>query len=197
MGKYSFLEDEVSIETSRIMIRNHLHSQRIKTIKTITGSSMDFFLIYKCLQLARIKSSPPPPPPLPFTPFCLCATISDCFNIFPFCFAWDDFQLYWSIQIIFARSVAFLLFWHFTWLQIACKQNEGQPFFVDGLKVFRYSFSETIPMFFNRLKSNLSLPDRHKIFTSMDWLWIEVCQNAIFSKIDITMTTMKKTLKSI
>ena len=45
------------IETSRIMIRNHLHSQRIKTIKTIAGSSMDFFLIYKCLQLARKKSS--------------------------------------------------------------------------------------------------------------------------------------------
>ena len=69
------------------MIRNHLYSQRIKTIKTITGSSMDFFLIYKCLQLARKKiltpNPPPPPPPLPFTPFCLCATISDCFNIFP------------------------------------------------------------------------------------------------------------------
>ena len=25
------------------------------------------------------------PSPLPFTPFCLCATISECFNIFPFC----------------------------------------------------------------------------------------------------------------
>ena len=63
------------------MIRNHLHSQRIKTIKTITRSPMDFFLIYKCLQLARKKILPPP---LPFTPFCLCATISECFNIFSF-----------------------------------------------------------------------------------------------------------------
>ena len=34
-----------------------------KTIKTITGSSMDFFVIYKCLQLARKKSSPLPPHP--------------------------------------------------------------------------------------------------------------------------------------
>ena len=66
------------------MIRNHLHSQRIKTIKTITRGPMDFFLIYKCLQLAR-KKIPPPTPPLPFTPFCLCATISQCFNSFPFC----------------------------------------------------------------------------------------------------------------
>ena len=59
------------------MIRNHLHSQRIKAIKTITGSSMDF------LQLASKKILPPPAPP--FTSFCLCATISECFNIFPFC----------------------------------------------------------------------------------------------------------------
>ena len=28
---------------------------------------------------------PPPPPPLPFTSFFLYATISDCFNNFPFC----------------------------------------------------------------------------------------------------------------
>ena len=34
----------------------------------------------------------------------------------------------------------------------------------------------------------------HKIFTS-DKLWIEVCQNAVFSKIDITMTTINKKLE--
>ena len=164
------------------MIRNHLHSQRIKAIKTITGSSMDFFLIYKCLQLARKKSSFPLHPSLSLPSFC-----TQQFHtvlIISLLFAWDDFQLC-------CRGVAFHLFWHFNWLLIACKQNEGQPFFVDVLKMFRYSFSETIAMFFNRLKSNLSLADRHKIFTS-DWLWIEVCQNAVFSKIDITMRTIKK-----
>ena len=41
------------------------------------------------------------------------------------------------------------------------------------------------------LKVILSLSDRYKIFTS-DWIWIEVCQNAVISKIDITMTTMNK-----
>ena len=41
------------------------------------------------------------------------------------------------------------------------------------------------------LKVILSLSDRYKLFTS-DWLWIEVCQNAVFSKIDITMTTINK-----
>ena len=138
------------------------------------------------------KKIPPPPPPLPFTPFCLCATISDRFNIFPFCLPETIFNCTDRYKSSLPE-VAFLLFWHFTWLQIACKQNEGQPFFVDGLKVFRYSFSETIPMFFNRLKINLSLPDRHKIFTS-DWLSIDVCQNAVFSKIHITMTTIKKKL---
>ena len=55
------------------------------------------------------------------------------------------------------------------------------------MKVFRYSFWETILMFFNHL--HLSLSDRYKIFTS-DWIWIEVCQNAVVTKIDITMTTI-------
>ena len=36
-----------------------------------------------------------------------------------------------------------------------------------------------------------SLPDRYKIFTSI-WLWIEICENVVLSKIDITMTTIKK-----
>ena len=55
------------------------------------------------------------------------------------------------------------------------------------MKVFRYSFWETILMFFNHL--HLSLSDRYKIFTN-DWIWIEVCQNAVVTKIDITMTTI-------
>ena len=37
----------------------------------------------------------------------------------------------------------------------------------DGIKVFRYNFSETIPIFFNRLQSPiLSISDRYKIFAS-------------------------------
>ena len=38
----------------------------------------------------------------------------------------------------------------------------------------------------------LSLSDRYKISTS-NWLWIEICENRGFSKIDITM---KKNLKN-
>ena len=62
-------------------------------------------------------------------------------------------------------------------------------------KVFRYSFSAAIPilLFFNRLKSVFSLSDRYKIFTS-NWLWIEICENVVLSKIDITMTTINKKL---
>ena len=57
------------------------------------------------------------------------------------------------------------------------------------------SFSAAIPilLFFNRLKSVFSLSDRYKIFTS-NWLWIEICENAVLSKIDITMTTINKKL---
>ena len=36
-----------------------------------------------------------------------------------------------------------------------------------------------------------SLSDRYTIFTSI-WLWIEICKNVVLSKIDITMTTIKK-----
>ena len=46
---------------------------------------------------------------------------------------------------------------------------------------YRYSFSEAIPIFFNCLKI---------VF------FIQICQNVVLSKIDITMTTInKKTLK--
>ena len=38
-----------------------------------------------------------------------------------------------------------------------------------SVKVFRYSFPEAIPIFFNRLKVILSLSNRYKMFTS-DWL---------------------------
>ena len=64
---------------------------------------------------------------------------------------------------------------------------------MSSFKVFRYSFSEAIPMFLNRLKSVFSLSDRYKIFTS-NWLWIEICENVVLSKIDITMTTINKKL---
>ena len=61
--------------------------------------------------------------------------------------------------------------------------------------MFRSSFSEAIPIFFNRLKSVFSSSDRYKIFIS-NWLWVEICENAVLSKIDITMTTInKKNLK--
>ena len=61
------------------------------------------------------------------------------------------------------------------------------------VKVFRYSFSEAIPIFFNRLKSGFPLSDRYKIVTK-NWLWIEICENVVLSKIDITMTTINKKL---
>ena len=41
------------------------------------------------------------------------------------------------------------------------------------------------------LKVTLSLSDRYKIFTN-GWLQIEIYQNVGFSKIDITMTKIKR-----
>ena len=34
-----------------------------------------------------------------------------------------------------------------------------------------------------------ALSDRYKIFTS-NWLWIEICENVVLIKVDITMTTI-------
>ena len=67
---------------------------------------------------------------------------------------------------------------------------------VRSSKVFRYSFSEASRYFLVALKVVFSLADRYKIFTS-NWLWIEICENVVLSKIDITMTIITKTLKLI
>ena len=43
------------------------------------------------------------------------------------------------------------------------------------------------------LKVVFSLYDRYKIFIS-NWLCIEICENVVLSKIDITITTIDKKL---
>ena len=73
-------------------------------------------------------------------------------------------------------------------LLVCRKPNERRRF-----KVFRYSFSEAIQIFSIPLKVILSLSNRYEIFT-INWLWIEVYQNAVLSKIDITMTRINKKL---
>lgn len=64
--------------------------------------------------------------------------------------------------------------------------------------MFLNNFWETIRTFVNRLKSDLILvSSRHKIFTT-NLSWIEVCQNIVSSKIDITIDNDKqKSLKSV
>ena len=67
----------------------------------------------------------------------------------------------------------------------------------DALRCFDTLFRRPYWCFSIAFKVILFFSDRDKIFTN-EWLWIEVCQNAVVSKIDITMTTInKKTLKSI
>ena len=64
-------------------------------------------------------------------------------------------------------------------------------------KVFWYIFRRPYRYFSIALKVILMLSDRYKTFTC-DWPWIEVCENAVLIKIDITMATInKKTLKLI
>ena len=59
------------------------------------------------------------------------------------------------------------------------------------LRCFDTVFQKPYRYFSIALKVFFSLFDRYKIFTS-NWLWIEICENVVLSKIDITMTTINK-----
>ena len=60
--------------------------------------------------------------------------------------------------------------------------------------MFRYSFSEAIPIFFNGLKS-VFFPCPIAIkFSPVIGYGIEICENVVLNKIDITMTTTNKKL---
>ena len=61
------------------------------------------------------------------------------------------------------------------------------------LRCFDTVFQRPYRYFLIALKVVFSLSDRYKIFTS-NWLWIEICENVVLSKIDITMTTINKIL---
>ena len=60
-----------------------------------------------------------------------------------------------------------------------------------NLRCFGTVFRRPYRYFSIALKGILSLSDRYKTFAS-DWLWVEVCQNVILTKIDITMATINK-----
>ena len=60
--------------------------------------------------------------------------------------------------------------------------------------MFRYSFSEVIPIFFSGLKSGFFPCPIAIKFSSVIGYGIEICENVVLSKIDITMTTTKKKL---
>ena len=62
-----------------------------------------------------------------------------------------------------------------------------------SLRCFNTVFRKPYRCFSIVLKVILSLSDRYKLFTN-DWPWTEVCQNVVFSKIDITLTTIHKKL---
>ena len=61
------------------------------------------------------------------------------------------------------------------------------------LRCFNTVFQRLYRYFSIALKVVFSTSDRYKIFTS-NWLWIEICENVILSKIDITMITINKKL---
>ena len=61
------------------------------------------------------------------------------------------------------------------------------------LRCFDKVFQRPYRYFLIPLKVVFSLSDCYKIFTS-NWPWIEICENVVLSKIDITMTTINKKL---
>ena len=75
----------------------------------------------------------------------------------------------------------------------------AKPFFggfklaILGIRCFDTVFQRPYPHFSIALEVVFSLSNRYKIFTS-NWLWIEICEIVVFSKIAITMTTINKKL---
>ena len=59
------------------------------------------------------------------------------------------------------------------------------------LRCFDTVFQRPYWYFSVALEVVFSLSDHYKIFTS-NWLWIEICENAVLSKINFTMTTINK-----
>ena len=64
---------------------------------------------------------------------------------------------------------------------------------IEALRCFDTVFQRPYRYFSIALKVVFSLSDRYKIFT-INWLWIEICENVVLNKIDITMTTINKKL---
>ena len=69
-------------------------------------------------------------------------------------------------------------------------QRADQPYFT-VLRCFDTVFQRPYRYFSIALKVFFSLSNRYKIFIK-NWLWIEIYENIVLSKIDITMTTIKK-----
>ena len=61
-------------------------------------------------------------------------------------------------------------------------------------RCFDTVFQKPQQQFSIALKVFFSLYDRYKTFTS-NWLWIEICENVVLGKIDITMTTINKKIE--
>ena len=62
---------------------------------------------------------------------------------------------------------------------------------MQDLRCFDAVFQRPYRYFSFALKVFFSLFNRYKIFTS-DWIWIEICENVVLGKIDITMIHRKK-----
>ena len=77
----------------------------------------------------------------------------------------------------------------------ACNSNDP-IIFQNGMplkRCFDTVFQRRYQYFSIELKVFFSMSDRYKIFTS-NWLWTEICENVLLSKIYITMTTINKKL---
>ena len=66
---------------------------------------------------------------------------------------------------------------------------------MNQLRCFDTVFQRPYRYFSKALKVVFSLSDRYIIFTS-NWLWIEICETVVLSKMDITMPTINKNFET-
>ena len=129
--------------------------------------------------------------------------LSDTNAFFKNILDWLDCNSYfWWFKVIF------LLKWRFplSSLFVTClyrgldqnsspKQSHNSLTFCIKLRLrcFDTVYQRPYRYFAIALKVVFSLSDRYKVFTS-NWLWIEIWENVVSNKTDITMTTINKKL---
>ena len=103
------------------------------------------------------------------------------------------FKIDWVSLIVGSKFPVFAFFYFVFEGNFPSTRPRGAYIWRGDLRCFDTVFQRPYRYFSIALKVSFSLSDRYEIFTS-NWLWIEICENVVLTKIKITMTTINKNI---